>query len=239
MILRRLADAARRQDWTVVGIELIVVVVGIFLGLQVDNWNETRKSLREEASYLSRLAVELEANRTATQQRVESHREREKVLRELVAVLGGERSEVHPPDGIQPALCRWFVMPTSEISTTTFDEIVNAGKLELIRDPETRRLIQAAYAAHETWRYQIELLATPVRELARELSPHIDWGLEEAGSGFHCRFDLEAMAADPGALSTLVQLARSQRVYAEFRQLEADADGRAIGAIRATREVVR
>jgi hypothetical protein len=36
MILRRLGDAVARQDWFVVLIELVVLVVGIFIGLQVD-----------------------------------------------------------------------------------------------------------------------------------------------------------------------------------------------------------
>ena len=43
MILRRIADAFRKQDWATVTIEFFVVVVGIFVGLQVDNWNQIRK----------------------------------------------------------------------------------------------------------------------------------------------------------------------------------------------------
>ncbi len=43
MILHDLADAIRGQNWFTVLIELAVVVVGIFLGLQIDDWNERRK----------------------------------------------------------------------------------------------------------------------------------------------------------------------------------------------------
>jgi len=37
MLLRRLAEALSQQNWFVVIIEGLVVVVGIFIGLQVDD----------------------------------------------------------------------------------------------------------------------------------------------------------------------------------------------------------
>ena len=43
MILRRLVTSLREQSWLTLVLELVVVVVGIFLGLQVDSWNEARK----------------------------------------------------------------------------------------------------------------------------------------------------------------------------------------------------
>ena len=43
MILRRLAEGVRKQDWFTVVVEVLIVVVGIFLGLQVDDWNNARK----------------------------------------------------------------------------------------------------------------------------------------------------------------------------------------------------
>lgn len=34
MILRRITANFRRQDWTAVAVELLIVVVGVFIGLQ-------------------------------------------------------------------------------------------------------------------------------------------------------------------------------------------------------------
>ena len=42
MILRTLADALREQNWFTVALEVLIVVVGIFIGLQVDDWNSAR-----------------------------------------------------------------------------------------------------------------------------------------------------------------------------------------------------
>jgi hypothetical protein len=42
MILARAIEHMRQQHWTGVFIELVIVVLGVFIGLQVNNWNEAR-----------------------------------------------------------------------------------------------------------------------------------------------------------------------------------------------------
>lgn len=38
MILRRITDAFRKQDWFPVAVETLIEVFGVFIGLQVHNW---------------------------------------------------------------------------------------------------------------------------------------------------------------------------------------------------------
>ena len=42
MLFRRISAHLKRQDWFAVGLDLLIVVVGIYIGLQVDAWNSTR-----------------------------------------------------------------------------------------------------------------------------------------------------------------------------------------------------
>ncbi len=58
-MLRRLITSARRQDWFAVTVELVVVVLGIFIGMQVTNWNEDRKLARQAREYRESLATDL------------------------------------------------------------------------------------------------------------------------------------------------------------------------------------
>ena len=58
MILRRISENVRSQNWFTVAVEFVIVVVGVFLGLQVQDWNEARKERIEEQGLLSRLHVE-------------------------------------------------------------------------------------------------------------------------------------------------------------------------------------
>ncbi|MDG1995702.1 MAG: hypothetical protein P8J14_04345 [Emcibacteraceae bacterium] len=62
MILRRMSDAVKRQDWFQVTIEILIVVIGIFLGLQVSEWNEARKDNAREGEYLTRLLKDIDVS---------------------------------------------------------------------------------------------------------------------------------------------------------------------------------
>ena len=62
MILRKLAEAVRKQSWSTIILEVLIVVVGIFFGLQVDAWNQNRKDRTAEAVYLERLRADTAAN---------------------------------------------------------------------------------------------------------------------------------------------------------------------------------
>ena len=42
MLLRRFTKHFSEQNWTAIGVELIIVVIGVFMGLQVQNWNQAR-----------------------------------------------------------------------------------------------------------------------------------------------------------------------------------------------------
>ncbi len=50
MIIRRLSRNLAEQNWTAVTIDFVVVVLGIFLGLQITAWNQDRLD-RQEADY--------------------------------------------------------------------------------------------------------------------------------------------------------------------------------------------
>lgn len=59
MILRRLTEHLKQQHWTAIGIELVIVVLGVFLGLQVSNWNETRIERERTGQVLDAFRAEI------------------------------------------------------------------------------------------------------------------------------------------------------------------------------------
>jgi len=61
VILRRLSANLRAQNWTAISIELIVVIVGVFIGTQVSNWNADRLERRKTERMLVQLRPELKA----------------------------------------------------------------------------------------------------------------------------------------------------------------------------------
>jgi len=59
MLLGRIVAKLRAHDWTAVLIEVAIVVAGVFIGLQVSNWNDDRKDAARGDEYLRRLHDEL------------------------------------------------------------------------------------------------------------------------------------------------------------------------------------
>ena len=59
MILRRLAEKLKQQHWTAIGIDLLILVLGVFLGMQVSNWNEDRENNHKAAVFTARLKADL------------------------------------------------------------------------------------------------------------------------------------------------------------------------------------
>ena len=60
MILRRLTDALRKQDWVTVFVELLIVVLGVIMGLQVNNWNEERVAEERRSDIVAALITDLQ-----------------------------------------------------------------------------------------------------------------------------------------------------------------------------------
>ncbi len=51
MRLRRVTEHVKAQNWFAVGLDFVIVVVGVFIGIQVANWNEApggQRAYRDE-----------------------------------------------------------------------------------------------------------------------------------------------------------------------------------------------
>ena len=60
MIYKRFAARLKAQDWLAITIEIGIVIVGVFIGTQVSNWNATRLEGAETQHRLEQLKPELQ-----------------------------------------------------------------------------------------------------------------------------------------------------------------------------------
>ena len=61
MILRRVIEHFKKQEWTAIALDFLIVVVGVFVGMQVTNWNEARADRATVVRHLSEIAEDLQA----------------------------------------------------------------------------------------------------------------------------------------------------------------------------------
>ena len=150
MILRRLADAIRRQDWFTILIEITVVVIGVFIALQVQQWAQELDERQTEAAYLSRLydeVLSLEATRAPLIQF------RENVFAGASSaapvVLGLEERALTKEECFSIGYSSILSNPTSDLAI--LNELQATGRLYLVQEETLKAsirsyLLQAARA---------------------------------------------------------------------------------------------
>jgi hypothetical protein len=147
MSLRSLATRLRERDWTAVAIEVLIVIVGVFIGLQVSNWNETRREDARGREYLQRLHSELLQDADGLT----------KISKFWTQVQGyGEAALAHAEDGTLRGDSAWKTLLAYHHASqvwpyrkpdVTFQEIRATGDLLLIRDAALRSRIARHYSA--------------------------------------------------------------------------------------------
>lgn len=60
MILRKLTANLKTQNWTAVAIDFVIVVLGVFVGVQASNWNQARIDRAQTQRLLMRIEPEID-----------------------------------------------------------------------------------------------------------------------------------------------------------------------------------
>ena len=62
MILRRITEHVREQNWFAVALDFFIVVAGILIAFQITNWSEARGDRHREAQILREVATDLQGD---------------------------------------------------------------------------------------------------------------------------------------------------------------------------------
>ncbi|WP_262695944.1 hypothetical protein [Kordiimonas aquimaris] len=223
MILRKLADAIREQNWFTVIVEIFIVVIGIFLGLQVTEWNESRKDGALEQKYLTRLHSEIEdliqAGHNASGNLgigvITNELSRYERLQEVGQFLIGEDTAKPMEQRHCRALYRSHIYFSDTVPMPTIDEMLSTGRILLIGDDELRtKIIRFSQAGMES-----SLLMDNIRNdrlLLSRIHPELIQlkANDAAGSDAFC--DFEAMRGKRSFINDFADNLGRYRAYSEL-----------------------
>ena len=133
MLLRRVIDHVKEQNWTAIGIDFVIVVVGVFIGIQVANWNARLSDVQRAENYVERLTEEMEKNRQALSGRRDSYA---KQVEYGVRALN-ETSVPTDEEAAWQVIHAHFQASHAFVITLqrgTYDEIISSGDLALLND---------------------------------------------------------------------------------------------------------
>ncbi len=129
MILRRLAHNLKQQNWTAIWIEFVLLVAGVFLGIQVANWNQALADERLGRAYAQRLAADLEHDLASRRELVAYYAEVLASIERTNDLLPDPRSD---PIAVVVSAYRASEYNYRAPSRATWDGIVSSGHTELL-----------------------------------------------------------------------------------------------------------
>lgn len=169
MILRRLSEHIKARDWFTVVIELLIVVLGVFLGLQANDWNESRLENRQSAEYTERLIADLRLEAWNYEVMLGYLGEVQRNADRAVEVLEGSAEASN--EQLLVYAYRATQYTDGVRRRATFDELTSTGKIGLIRDPFLRDLAASVYTREYINRVSDEGANAPYRLAFRKLLP--------------------------------------------------------------------
>lgn len=178
MLSRRILTHLRNQQWTAIAIDFVIVVAGVFLGIQASNLNSERIDRRLEQEYRDRILADLDAilANAANQLSFETNKSRE--------VVGALALTRLPPSDekatrLGQALAAIAIRLSPNFESPTFNDLQNSGRLSLISDPTLRRDLSIYFARLQYLRGAI------ARNNDNHAEPFVDYlRRQNIGSGF-------------------------------------------------------
>jgi len=124
--------------------EIVLVVIGILIALQINNWNEEKKNDRLEAEYYCRLLEDIEQDIEQISQLIKSAEERLKASNQAVRLLlleNPRRMDV----GNQISLATKAVYIDFRPNNSAFEDLKSGAKLNIIDDKNVIEALNTYY----------------------------------------------------------------------------------------------
>ena len=172
--MRRVASHVSNQNWTAVDIDFVIVVVGVFIGIQVSNWNDERQREQTAQVYVERIRQDLRVNLADLRERLAYFNQ---VRTSALGALEGL-------DRPQDQLGQQFLIDTYQASQMlprgfgrdTYDEILSVGANDAIADVPTRTRLANFYRSIEA---QLVLLR-PEMQYRNSIRAHMPYPVQTA-----------------------------------------------------------
>jgi hypothetical protein len=129
MILRRVIAHFRKQEWTAIFLDFIIVVVGVFVGLQVNNWNEAQAEQRRSKEYVERMIADLEVDLDMRRTLLAYYEAVNESAERAVELLSGPSPD---PKTVVVNVYRASELAYDPQTRATWDEIVSSGEIGLL-----------------------------------------------------------------------------------------------------------
>ena len=186
-IRRALIDSSSFRKYLFYAIgEILLVMIGILLALQVNTWNNNRIDRKLEIQYLHRIVQDLKADLDEVELATNTTYRRILLGADVLDTLQAEsikdwshyqiavekfkNNDFEIPERFGTRLTQLRFFRGFNGTDITMQELLSNGRLDVIRDEELRIAIQDHYSKIEIKKFFIELVITARNEFVQELT---------------------------------------------------------------------
>lgn len=218
MILRRVMAHFQKQEWAAIVIDFVIVVLGVFIGLQVQEFAVERDRQRSERGYLTRLHGEIE-QLLETRARYDSSRTKFSAdLLGAIQVLNDANGTASLSREQCDAIAGSAHTTVPPVELPTVAELLSAGRLDRLSSATLRTAILTYMQDAASARDLIAIITDSGRDLGKAyphlITHHVGPSRirnEETWLNPECR--TEAMRTDPAFRNELGENAYMYNVY--------------------------
>ncbi len=154
MLLRRITKHVKAQNWFAVALDFLIVVIGIFVGLQVNDWNTQRQEKLLLGQYLENMKEDVRIDLTMLQGlKSNNNNRRAGAIAILDAMATGNPGN---PGEFFQHITYTLMFRGPVLERTTYEDLVATGTMRLI-DAELRAKIINYYRYEQLAADNIEL----------------------------------------------------------------------------------
>lgn len=217
MTLRRIASHLKQQHWTGVLIELVIVVLGVFIGLQAQDWNAARLARADAHEYRQGLMTDMEISIARNRKQVVYGRFQVKQLDLVLTALTSCHLPADKQGEFNAGLYNMGKFDLPLMVMGTIDELNSTGEFKLIGSRALRRDI-----SNTVRRYRTTIAVEP--QLTGRAMPSVNY------VRFHVRFVLDRFFVYPASVDP-------HKAFYDFDKL--CSDEKFINAVAAVRELTQ
>lgn len=173
MRLGRVIGHFGRQDWAAIAIEFVIVVAGVFLGLQVNNWNEDRVEAKRARTYLERIHGDLTADVAAADRSIAFYTQVQSYAKAALACAEHGKLVDDSPWKTLLAFYQAGQIYPNVASDATYREMTSVGALPLIRSQPLSAALGTYYATRGQSSSQLFSQLPEYRQTIRGLTPSV------------------------------------------------------------------
>lgn len=133
-------DNFRKYVWYAVG-EILLVVIGILIALQINNWNEARKDNQRKAQYVQSLLTDLRQDALELEEEISILNEDYIFQSNLISRLSNSSATIDTALQIARYEFHPFFDPSNELNRNTISTLIATGDINLFSETDKNALL--------------------------------------------------------------------------------------------------